>query len=84
MKSFVNYRLYNLKALKDVRFKPEHKKLEIDYDRNMIHQQFNQEQLEYIQNSQANTFTLTSNVSLLKTNCAIGVLRASKFYLKIE
>ncbi|KAL9644753.1 hypothetical protein ABK040_012407 [Willaertia magna] len=67
---------YNLNQLKEVRFKPNHKKMEMDFELNTRGEHYNPD------NSQEHsTFSLTSNPVPVKSNYAVGILRGNQLHL---
>lgn len=66
------HRPYDFNAHKDMRFKKDHKKLEIDFEINTSSEHYDDGA-----STAPKTFTLSSTPVPLKANYAIGVLRAS-------
>lgn len=67
---------YDWNTLKEFRFKPEHKIVEMDFELNTKNEHFDSES-----QFERKMFTLNSNLIPLKTNYCIGVLRGDQFHI---
>ncbi|EFC40021.1 predicted protein [Naegleria gruberi] len=67
---------YNFQQLKEVRFKPNHNKMEMDFEVNTRSEHYNTDS-----GQEYSTFSLSSTSVPVKANYAVGILRGNQLHL---